>query len=199
MAGEKYIVAAGNPHQIAVRNILNPNGYTYIGHCSDAISLVRLVRTQNPDLILVDIELFSGEMRNVLETIDDELICPCILFGGSWSSAVETLLEGTRTISACPGQINRDLLLNTAAMAIIGFKRVADLDKKLKAMTDNYETRKMVDRAKGILMDTEGLSEKEAYEKIRKMSMDTRETLKGTAMRITNCYQKQLPNDRKKY
>ncbi len=182
MAGEKYIVAAvENPLQITVRNILNPGGFIFLGNCSDAISLMRLIRSNHPDFIVVDSGLQPGELRNVLETVDDEMLCAAVMLGERRDSSVASLLEKSKVISFCLKPLNREILLQTVEMANMNFKRIFELDRKLKDMTENYETRKSVERAKWILMERESLSEKDAYNRLRKKSMDSRMSMKAIA------------------
>lgn len=189
MAGEKYVVASSdNPVQISVRNILNPGGYIYLGNCSDAISLIRLVRSYHPDFIVVDIGTRQAEYKKTLETIDGEMLCACILLGDYGNAAIEGILEGSNVVSFCPKPISREILLHTVEMANLSFKRISELEKKLKEMTENYETRKAVERAKWILMDREGLSEKDAYDRLRKKSMDSRMSMKSIAESIIFTY-----------
>lgn len=190
MAGEKYIVAAiENPIQITVRNILNPNGFMFLGNCSDSISLMRLIRNQHPDFAVVDGSLQPAELRNVLETIDDEMLCACVLLGNQRDTSVTSLLEKSKVISFCPKPLNREILLQTVEMAYMNFIRVSDLDKKLRDMTENYETRKSVERAKWILMEREGINEGDAYNRIRKKSMDNRMSMKSIAYAIILTYE----------
>ena len=184
MAGEKYIVAAENSLQIAVRNILNPSGYFFLGNCYDAISLIRMVRSHQPDFIVVDGAIRQGDTVNVLETIDDEMLCACILIGESRDSVILTMMERSNALSFCPKPLNRDLLLQTVEMANINFKRVLGYGRKLREMSATNESRKIVDRAKLMLMEKEGLSEKAAYGHMRKKSMDLRLTLKEVAESI---------------
>ncbi|RCX17956.1 response regulator receiver and ANTAR domain protein [Anaerobacterium chartisolvens] len=185
MAGEKYIVAAvENPLQIAVRNILNPEGYFFLGNCSDAVSLIRLIRSYQPDFIVVDLGMQLRELRNVLETLEDEMLCACILIGDYSDGDVMDLMEKSKVLSFCPKPLNREVFIQVAAMANMNYKRVYELSKKLKEMTDNYETRKLVERAKWILMERNSLNENEAYEKMRKKSMDSRMSMRSIAEAI---------------
>ncbi len=185
MAGEKYIVAAvENPLQIAVRNILNPEGYFFLGNCSDAVSLIRLIRSYHPDFIVVDLSMQLRELRNVLETLEDEMLCACILIGDYNDGEIMNLMEKSKVLSFCPKPLNREVFIQVAAMANMNYKRVYELSKKLKEMTDNYETRKLVERAKWILMERNSLSENEAYEKMRKKSMDSRMSMRSIAEAI---------------
>jgi Response regulator with putative antiterminator output domain len=69
-------------------------------------------------------------------------------------------------------------------MSLLNYRRVVDLSKKLAEMTELHETRRLVEKAKLIMMKSEGLEENEAYEKMRKRSMDTRSTMRTIAEEI---------------
>jgi len=190
MAGEKYVVAAAeNPLQIAVRNILNPNGYVFLGNCSDSISLLRLIRSYHPDFVVVDINLQLGELRNTIEVIDDEMLCACVIIGDYKDMHAVNLMQNSQVVSFCPKPLNKDMLIHVVEMSLVNYKRVFDLNRKLREMTENYETRKVVERAKWILMERDGLNEKDAYEKIRKKSMNDRMPMKSIAEAIIFTYE----------
>lgn len=185
MAGEKYITAtAHNPFQIAVRNILNPCGYFFLGNCSDGVSLIRLIRSYQPDFIVVDLSIKLNELRNVIETVDDEMLCACVIIGDYKSIDVVDLLEKSKVVSFCPKPLNKEILVQTVDMANINYKRVRELNEKLNKMTENYETRKLVDRAKWILMERDGITEDEAYKRMRNKSMNSRTSMKSIAEAI---------------
>lgn len=185
MAGEKYVIGtAENPIQISVRNILNPGGYFFLGNCSDAISLLRLVRSYHPDFIIADSNLQVRELKNLVETIDDEMLCACIIIGEYKDMEIAGMIQTSKVSLFCPKPLNREMLPHTVEMAIINYRRVSDLDRKLKEMTENYETRKLVERAKWILINRDGISENDAYERMRKKSMDSRVAMKAIAEAI---------------
>jgi response regulator NasT len=69
------------------------------------------------------------------------------------------------------------------------FAEFQDLQKQVVDLKEALETRKLVDRAKGILMDKQGLSEAEAFRKIQKMSMDNRKAMKDVAEAIILAHQ----------
>ncbi|HEX9061712.1 MAG TPA: ANTAR domain-containing protein [Clostridia bacterium] len=189
MAGEKYVVAAAdNSTQISIRNILNPNGFVFLGNCSDFTSLMRLIRSYSPDFAVIDLSMPSRDFHKTLETIDDEMLCSLIAIGDYNDIDAGNLLK-FKTLSICTKPLVRELLINTVEMAIISYKRIYALDKKLKEMTESYETRKVVDRAKWILIERDGISENEAYEKMRKKSMDTRLSMKAIADAIIFTYE----------
>ncbi len=185
MAGEKYIIATTeNSLRVAVRNILNPNGYIYLESTNQAASLIRAVRTFHPDFAIVDLESAQSDVRRSLETIDSEMLCPCILIGSYKDSAVLSIIESSYSVSFCPKQVIREALLNTVEMAIINYRRILGYDKKIKQITEDYEGKRFVDRAKCILMERNKISEKEAYDIIRKASMNSRKSMRATAQSI---------------
>jgi two-component system, response regulator PdtaR len=190
MAGEKYIVAtAENSIQIGIRNMINPEGYEYLSNCNDSISLMRLIRSYHPDFVIVDTNMKLRELKNTIETIDEEMLCACIIIGEYKDIDIINLLEKSKVLSFCPKPVNKDLFIHIIEMTNMNYKRVFQLTNKLKEMTENYETRKVVERAKWILMERNNISENEAYDRMRKKSMDSRMSMKSIAEAIIFTYE----------
>jgi two-component system, response regulator PdtaR len=190
MAGEKYIVAtAENSIQIGIRNMINPEGYEYLSNCNDSISLMRLIRSYHPDFAIVDTNMKLRELKNTIETIDEEMLCACIIIGEYKDMDIVNLLEKSKVLSFCPKPLNKDLFIHIIEMTNMNYKRVFQLTSKLKEMTENYETRKVVERAKWILMERNNISENEAYDRMRKKSMDSRMSMKSIAEAIIFTYE----------
>ncbi len=74
-------------------------------------------------------------------------------------------------------------------VALARFREFQELEKQVTDLQQALETRKLVDRAKGILMDKQGLTEAEAFRKIQKMSMDNRKPMKDVAEAIILAHQ----------
>jgi len=74
-------------------------------------------------------------------------------------------------------------------VALARFKEFQALEREVEDLREALETRKLVDRAKGLLMDTQGLTEAEAFRRIQKMSMDTRRPMKEIAEAIILAHQ----------
>lgn len=190
MAGEKYIIAtAENSIQIAIRNMLNPVGYEYLSNCNDSISLMRLIRSYHPDFVVVDTNMKLRELRNTIETIDEEMLCACVIIGEYKDMDIVNLLEKSKVLSFCPKPLNKEVFVHILEMTNMNYKRVFQLAHKLKEMTENYETRKVVERAKWILMERNDLNENEAYDRMRKKSMDSRMSMKSIAEAIIFTYE----------
>ena len=82
MANEKFIIATNeNQFQINVRNILNTSGYFFLDNCLESTSLMRMIRSYEPDFVVVDGNLLGRDMNQVIETVDDEQLCFIIVVG----------------------------------------------------------------------------------------------------------------------
>lgn len=185
MANEKFIVTTNeNQFQINIRNLLSPSGYLFLINCNDAVSLMRMIRTYGPDFVIIDSKCINGELNRAIETIDEELLCPVIIIGNMLGFSIDELVDRLMSVSVCENDKDKDILVNTIDLSLLNFKRVQILKTNLKSMTENYETRKLVDRAKGILMEQNNISEKEAYDRMRKKSMNTRISMKQIAEAI---------------
>lgn len=182
MAAEKYIVATlENSFHIAVRNILNPSGYMFMGNCNDPVLLLRLIRSCSPDFVIIDLGIKWRELKNTLDTVDDEMLCACILVGDYKDMEITNILENSSVLSFCSKPVNSDKILSVVEMANINFKRVEQLNRKLKEIRDTFEAKKLIERAKYLLMERDNLSENEAYTRMRKRSMDLRISMKALA------------------
>ena len=185
MAGEKYVVATTeNSFHIKVRNILNPCGYVFLENCKDSISLLRLVRSYNPDFVIIDLSMSLRDLKNTVETIDSDMLCACILIGDDRDVEISNMLINSNVASFCSKPLDKEILIHTTEMTIINFRRVFQLNKKLKEVTETFESRKIIERAKFILMDRYKISENEAYTRMRKKSMDRRMSMKEIAEAI---------------
>ncbi|MCK5236394.1 MAG: ANTAR domain-containing protein, partial [Deltaproteobacteria bacterium] len=77
-----------------------------------------------------------------------------------------------------------DELIAAIELAHARFAEMADLAKENERLKGAMDSRKLIERAKGMLMDTKGMKEKEAYILLRKMSMDKRLTMESVAERM---------------
>jgi response regulator NasT len=185
MAGERYIIATtDNQLQITVRNILNPVGFLYLVTCNDAVNLMRQIRGSSPDFIILDTCFNMKDIKQVVETLDQDMTCACVLLGDSKERKVLDLIDCSSSLFVCPKTPSRELLTYSVELAIVNFKRICKLTKKLNEISSNFDTRKILERAKGILMQRDKISEDDAHSYIRKRSMDSRMSIRAVAEEI---------------
>lgn len=176
-----------------LKEMLGNLGYLVVGEAPDARSAVNLARELRPDIVIMDIK-FEGDDFDGIEAakvLTAERIAPVLLLTAfSQKELVERAKEAS--VSGYIVKPFRESDLGPAIeVALAQFEEFRALERQVGDLKMALETRKLVDRAKGILMDTQGLTEAEAFRKIQKMSMNTRKPMKEVAEAIILAHQAQ--------
>ncbi len=172
-----------------LREMLTNLGYLVVGDVGDGRSAVNLARELGPDVVIMDIKMPDMDGIEAARILTEEKIAPVLLLSAySQQDLVERAKE-----AGVAGYIVKPFRESDLAPAIeVALSRFAEfraLEKEIGDLKQALETRKLVDRAKGILMDTQGLKEAEAFRKIQKMSMNTRKPMKEVAEAIILAHQ----------
>lgn len=167
-----------------LREMLNNLGYLVVGEAGDGRSAVNLARELRPDVVLMDIKMPDMDGIEAARILTEERIAPVVLLTAfSQRDLVERAREaGVAGYLVKP--IKEDDLSPAIEVALARFAEFRELEKEVDDLQEQLETRKLVDRAKGILMDRQQLSEAEAFRRIQKMSMNTRKPMKEIAQAI---------------
>jgi two-component system, response regulator PdtaR len=174
-----------------LREMLTNLGYLVVGEVGDARSAVNLARELKPDLVIMDVRFEGDEFDGIdaAKILTEEKIAPVLLLT---AYSQRELVERAK-VAGVTGYIVKPFRESDLAAAIeVALARFAEfraLEKEVGDLKLALETRKLVDRAKGILMDVQGLSEAEAFRKIQKMSMNTRKSMKDVAEAIILAHQ----------
>jgi AmiR/NasT family two-component response regulator len=164
-------------------------GYLVVGEVGDGRSAVNLARELKPDVVIMDIKMPDMDGIDAAKTLTEEHIAPVILLTAySQKDLVERAKEAG-VVGYMVKPFRESDLVPAIEVALARFKEFETLHKEVDDLQLALETRKLVDRAKGILMDSQGLSEAEAFRKIQKMSMNTRKPMKEVAEAIILAHQ----------
>ena len=172
-----------------LREMLTHLGYLVVGEVGDGRSAVNLARELKPDVVIMDIRMPDMDGIEAARALTQEAIAPVLLLSAySQPDLVARAREaGVAGYLVKPFQESD---LAPAVEVVLGrFNEFKTLRKEVTELQDALETRKLVDRAKGILMDKQGLSESEAFRKIQKMSMNNRRPMKEVAEAIILAHQ----------
>jgi len=174
-----------------VREMLTNLGYLVVGEVGDGRSAVNLARELKPDIVVMDIKMPGMDGIEAAKILTEEKISPVLLLTAySQRDLVERAKEaGVAGYIVKPFQESD--LAPAIEVALARFREFRALEQEVEDLQEALETRKLVDRAKGILMDTQGLKESEAFRKIQKMSMNTRKPMKQVAEAIILAHQAQ--------
>ncbi len=174
-----------------LREMLSNLGYLVVGEVGDGRSAVNLARELKPDLVIMDVRFEGDEFDGIdaAKILTEEKIAPVLLLT---AYSQRELVERAKA-AGVTGYIVKPFRESDLAAAIeVALARFAEfraLEKEVGDLRLALETRKLVDRAKGILMDVQGLNEAEAFRKIQKMSMNTRKPMKEVAEAIILAHQ----------
>jgi AmiR/NasT family two-component response regulator len=172
-----------------LREMLANLGYLVVGEVGDGRSAVNLARELRPDVVIMDIKMPDMDGIDAAKILTEERIAPVILLTAySQKDLVERAKEAG-VVGYMVKPFREADLVPAIEVALARFKEFEALHKEVNDLQLALETRKLVDRAKGILMDSQGLSESDAFRKIQKMSMNTRKPMKEVAEAIILAHQ----------
>ncbi len=185
MGQGKFILIGDDKKILAgVKNTLVADGYLYIGYTNQTQSVLRTVRKTLPDLIILEVQDRFYEQKEILEVIDDELLAPCVLVLKMRSDEVLQFVRQSKIMTYIMKPLYDEVLLQIADLSISHFNRVVEYEHKLKKINENLAARKVIEKAKWLIVEKRGLSENEAYDFIRKKSRDNRLPMKEVAQAI---------------
>ncbi|HEV8340558.1 MAG TPA: response regulator [bacterium] len=170
--------------RMGLRTMLEERGYRVVGEAGDGERLVDLVGKLRPDLVFLDIKMPGMDGLTAAERLAETARVPVILLT---AYSDRSLVERARRAGVM-GYLMKPLREADLAPAIeLALARFSDLEALTEEVTDlreTLETRKLVERAKGLLMRRLGLSEEEAYRRIQTASRASRRSMQEIAREI---------------
>ncbi len=179
-----------------MKETLEGLGYLVVGTAGDGRSGVHLARQLKPDAILMDIKMPDLDGIDAAKILTEERIAPVVLVTGYNEKGYVQRAQEAGVIAFITKPFRPSDLSPAIEVGIARFREFEALRKENETIKDTLETRKLVDRAKGILMTTQGLSESDAFRKIQKMSMDTRRPMKDIAQALIITHEAGVHDDK---
>jgi len=172
-----------------LREMLHNLGYLVVGEAGDGKSAVNLARELRPDVVLMDVLMPDMDGIEAARILTEERIAPVVLLTAYSQKDLVERAKAAGVVGYLVKPIQEADLAPAIEVALARFQEFRALEKEVDNLKDQLETRKLVDRAKGILMDTQGLTEAAAFRRIQKMSMNTRKSMKEIAQAIILTYE----------
>jgi two-component system, response regulator PdtaR len=162
---------------------LRDAGFNVIGEAKDGLEAVAVATELKPDLMVMDIKMPNMDGLSAAEQIASLKIPVVLLTAFSQKELVERATEvGAMAFLVKP--FTPEELLPAIEIALSRHQQLTQLESEIKDLNERLETRKLVERAKGILSEKMSLTEPEAFRWIQKASMDRRLSMADVARTV---------------
>ena len=170
--------------RLDIVEILRDNGFDVVGEAGDGETAVRLATELKPDLVVMDIRMPQLDGIEAAQRLAKDRVAPVVLLTAfSQKELVERASEAGALAYVVKPFTPNDLL-PAIEIALARHAQIVALEAEVQDMVERFETRKLVDRAKGLLNEKMGLTEPEAFRWIQKASMDRRLTMHDVAQAV---------------
>lgn len=166
--------------RLDIVEILRDNGFDVIGEAGDGETAVALATELKPDLVVMDIKMPKLDGISAAERLTKIGVPVVLLTAFSQKDLVEQASEAGALAYVVKPFTPNDLL-PAIEIALSRHSQIKALEDEVADFAERFETRKLIDRAKGILNEKMGLSEPKAFRWIQKASMDRRLTMRQVA------------------
>lgn len=167
-----------------LKEMLTTLNYLVVGEVGDGQSAVNLARELKPDVVLMDIKMPDMDGIEAAKILTEEQIAPVVLLTAFSQKDLVDRAKEAGVVGYLVKPFREADLLPAIEVALARFGEFKQVHQEVHDLHEALETRKLVDRAKGILMDAQDLEEQEAFRRIQKMSMNTRKPMKEVAEAI---------------
>ncbi len=167
--------------RLDLAEMLGEEGYDVVGQAEDGELAIELAVTLRPDLVILDVKMPRLDGIAAAEQIAGQRIAPVVILT---AFSQRDLVERARDAGAMAYLVkpfDQTDLVPAIEMAMSRFAELRQLESEVEDLNDRLETRKAVDRAKGVLQQSLGLSEPESFRWIQKTAMDLRLSMRQVA------------------
>jgi response regulator NasT len=167
--------------RLDLTEMLAEEGYQVVGEAGDGAMAVRLAEELRPDLVVMDVKMPVLDGISAAERIVSQRIAPVLILT---AFSQRELVERAREAGAMAYLVKpfaKTDLVPAIEMALSRHEEIALLEREVADLTERLETRKLVDRAKGLLQTRYGLTEPDSFRWIQKAAMDKRTSMREVA------------------
>ncbi|MCL4515862.1 MAG: response regulator [Firmicutes bacterium] len=167
-----------------LKEMLEEAGYLVVDEAADGSSAVEIIRRCRPDLVLMDIKMPRMDGLKAAEQISRENLAPVVLLTAYSQKELINVAKSAGVLGYLVKPIRESDLLPMVEVAYSRHCDLVHLHEEVAALQEAVETRKAVERAKGILMEKYRCTEAVAFKKIQRLSMDKQTSMRTVAEAI---------------
>jgi response regulator NasT len=167
--------------RLDLKNLLETMGHQVVAEAANGRTAVDLARRTDIDLAILDIKMPEMDGLDAAEIITNEKICPVLLLTAYSQQDLIQRAKEAGVFGYLVKPFKEADLLPAIEIAISRYREMMALEAEITNLQDKMEARKVIDRAKGILMDKRGMTEQEAFRWIQTQSMNARKSMREVA------------------
>lgn len=164
--------------------MLTEEGYEVVAEAADGEAAVRLAEEKQPDLVICDIQMPIMDGLQAAEKIVAARIAPVVILTAFSQRDLIAKAQSAGAMAYLVKPFQKTDLVPAIELSLARFAEMTALEREVDSLSERLEIRKLVDRAKGLLMTRYGMSEPEAFRWIQRAAMDHRLGMKDVALRI---------------
>jgi two-component system, response regulator PdtaR len=167
--------------RLDLAEMLREEGYDVVGEAGDGQEAVELAAQLKPDLVIMDVKMPRRDGIDAASEIAANRIAPIVVLT---AFSQRDLVERARDAGAMAYLVKpftASDLIPAIELAMSRFSEISALEREVATLADRLETRKLIERAKGLLQAKQGMTEPEAFKWIQRAAMDRRTTMKRVA------------------
>lgn len=180
--------------RLGLREMLKDQGYQVVGEAADGARGLDLVRKLRPDLVFLDIKMPGIDGLQAARTLLAEQAVPVIILTAYADREFVEQAKEAGVLAYLIKPIRESDLRPAIEVAMARFQEIQTLQKEIGNLEDALQTRKLIERAKGILMRRDGLDEAAAFGRIQRQARGSRRTMKEIAQEIVATEKDGIPN-----
>lgn len=176
---KKIVIADDEPiTKMDIREMLEEAGYTVVGEASDGFDAIEICRKHLPNIVIMDIKMPLLDGINASKIISQEGLADGIILLSAYSDS--NFIEKAKdagVIGYLVKPLDNKSLIPAVEVAMAKSKEMKEMRADIANIQKKLEARKVIEKAKGILMTKHEISEEEAFSMIRNLSMKKRVTM----------------------
>ncbi|WP_112141600.1 ANTAR domain-containing response regulator [Glycomyces dulcitolivorans] len=170
--------------RLDLAEMLTEEGYEVVAEAADGEAAVRLAEEHQPDLVICDIQMPIMDGLQAAEKIVSARIAPVVILTAFSQRDLISRATSAGAMAYLVKPFQKSDLVPAIELSLTRFAEMTALEKEVANLTERLEVRKLVDRAKGLLMTQYGMAEPDAFRWIQRAAMDHRLSMRAVAERV---------------
>lgn len=167
--------------RMSLKAMLMELGFEDVLECGDGKSAVEMAMASFPDMAVLDVAMPIMDGITAAKEIKKKLKIPIMLLTNCYDAQTAKRAAESGIAAFLTKPLREQDLIPAIEVALAHTEQVEDLKEKIEDLKETIENRKVIEKAKGTLMEKQRLSEADAYRAMQKLAMDKRKSLRQVA------------------